>query len=129
MRCGLPIWWRGRARPRPPAQDVAALVLREALDLWGGAPYADFQDTWFGTTEAARLGEMRLAALEARIDADLALGRHAEVTAELESLVREYPLRERFWALLMLALYRNGRQSDALLAFQRAATTSLGKSG
>jgi DNA-binding SARP family transcriptional activator len=100
--------------------DVASLVLRSALALWRGAPYADFQDTWFGTTQAAHLGEMRLTALEARIEADLALGRHAEVTAELESLVRENPLRERFWAQLMLALYRSGRQSDALLAFRRA---------
>src|SRR5262249_12334003 len=69
------------------AHDVAALVLRSALALWRGAAYADFQDTLFGATEAARLEEMRLAALEARLEADLALGRHAEVTAELESLV------------------------------------------
>jgi WD40 repeat protein/DNA-binding SARP family transcriptional activator len=111
------------------AHDVAALVLRDALGLWRGAPHADFQDTWFGTTEAAHLGEMRLSALEARIDADLALGRHGEVIAELESLVREYPLRERFWALLMLALYRCGRQSDALLAFQRARSHLVGEMG
>src|SRR5262249_55719693 len=95
-------------------------VLRDALGLWRGAAYADFQDTWFGATEAVRLEEMRLAAMEARIDADLALGRQAEVTAELEALVRECPLRERFWAQLMVALYRSGRQSDALLAFRRA---------
>jgi WD40 repeat protein/DNA-binding SARP family transcriptional activator len=102
------------------AHGAAAVVLRDALGLWRGAAYADFQDTLFGATEAARLEEMRLTALEARIDADLALGRHAEVTAELEALVRECPLRERFWAQLMLALYRSGRQSDALLAFRRA---------
>src|SRR5262249_43945979 len=104
---------RGCARHRCPA-------FGEALSLWRGAAYADFQDTLFGATEAARLEEMRLAALEARIDADLALGRHAEVTAELEALVHECPLRERFWCQLMLALYRSGRQSDALLAFRRA---------
>src|SRR5215470_14619863 len=102
------------------AHDIAARLLGEALSLWRGAAYADFQDTQFGATEAARLEEMRLAALEARIDADLALGRHAEVTAELEALVHECPLRERFWCQLMLALYRSGRQSDALLAFRRA---------
>src|SRR5262245_8335278 len=102
------------------AHDIAARLLGEALSLWRGAAYADFQDTLFGATEAARLEEMRLAALEARIDADLALGRHAEVTAELEALVHECPLRERFWCQLMLALYRSGRQSDALLAFRRA---------
>jgi WD40 repeat protein/DNA-binding SARP family transcriptional activator len=111
---------RAREAAAAGAHDVAALTLREALDLWRGPAYADFQDTWFGSTEAAHLGEMRLAAVEARIDADLALGRHAEVTAELESLVREHPLRERFWAQLMVALYRSGRQSDALLAFHRA---------
>ena len=111
------------------AHDVAALVLRSALALWRGAPYADFQDTWFGVTEAAHLGEVRLAALEARIEADLALGRHAEVTAELETLVREHPLRERLWAQLMLALYRSGRQSEALLAFQRARRHLVGEIG
>jgi DNA-binding SARP family transcriptional activator len=88
--------------------DVAAVALRSALALWRGAPYADFQDTLFGATEAARLEEMRLTAVEARIEAGLALGRHAEMTAELESLVREHPLRERLWAQLMVALYRSG---------------------
>jgi WD40 repeat protein/DNA-binding SARP family transcriptional activator len=102
------------------ARDIAAQVLREALGLWRGSAYADFQDTLFGAAEAARLEEMRLAAVEARIDADLALGRHTEVIAELESLVREHPLRERLWAQLMIAFYRGGRQSDALLAFRRA---------
>jgi DNA-binding SARP family transcriptional activator len=111
---------RAREAAAAGAQGVAATVLRDALGLWRGAAYADFQDTLFGATEAARLEEMRLAALEARIDADLALGRQAELTAELEALVREHPLRERFWAQLMLALYRGGRQSDALLAFRRA---------
>src|SRR5262245_13776333 len=111
---------RAREAAAAGAHGVAATLLRDALGLWRGAAYADFQDTWFGATEAARLEEMRLAALEARIDADLALGRQAEVTAELEALVRECPLRERFWAQLMRALYRGGRQSDALLAFRRA---------
>src|SRR5262249_50311718 len=69
---------RAREATAAGAHDIAALVLREALGLWRGVAYADFQDTWFGTTEAAHLGEMRLAALEARIEADLALGRHAE---------------------------------------------------
>src|SRR5215468_24483 len=111
---------RAREAAAAGAHGVSAMVLRDALGLWRGAAYADFQDTWFGATEAARLEEMRLAAMEARIDADLALGRQAEVTAELEALVRECPLRERFWAQLMRALYRGGRQSDALLAFRRA---------
>ncbi len=109
-----------RAREAAGAGDIAAQVLREALGLWRGSAYADFQDTFFGAAEAARLEEMRLAAVEARIDADLALGRHTEVIAELEALVREHPLRERLWAQLMIAFYRGGRQSDALLAFRRA---------
>ena len=109
-----------RAREAAGAGDIAAQVLREALGLWRGSAYADFQDTLFGAAEAARLEEMRLAAVEARIDADLALGRHTEVIAELEGLVREHPLRERLWAQLMIAFYRGGRQSDALLAFRRA---------
>src|SRR5215470_9758159 len=111
---------RAREAAAAGAYDIAAEVLREALSQWRGSAYADFQDTLFGATEAARLEEMRLASLEARIDADLVLGRHVEVTAELEALVRECPLRERFWSQLMLALYRGGRQSDALLAFRRA---------
>jgi predicted ATPase/DNA-binding SARP family transcriptional activator len=110
---------RAREAAAAGAYDVAAPVLREALSLWRGAAYADFQDTLFGATEAARLDEMRLGALEARIDADLALGRHAEVISELEALVHEYPLRERFWSQLMLALYRGGRQADALAAYRR----------
>ena len=110
----------GRAREAAGAADLAAQVLREALGLWRGSAYADFQDTLFGAAEAARLEEMRLAAVEARIDADLALGGHAAVIAELEGLVREHPLRERLWAQLMIAFYRGGRQSDALLAFRRA---------
>ena len=111
---------RAREAAAAGAHGAAATVLRDALGLWRGAAYADFQETLFGATEAARLEEMRLGALAARIDADLALGRQAEVTAELEALVHECPLQERFWAQLMLALYRSGRQSDALLAFRRA---------
>jgi DNA-binding SARP family transcriptional activator/WD40 repeat protein len=98
----------------------AAARLREALGLWRGPPLADFRYEAFAQGEIARLEEARLAALEDRIDADLALGRHGEVIAELEALVHAHPLRERLWAQLMIALYRAGRQSDALLAFRRA---------
>jgi WD40 repeat protein/DNA-binding SARP family transcriptional activator len=111
---------RAREAADAGARDIAAQMLREALGLWRGSAYADFQDTLFGAAEAARLEEMRLAAVEARIDADLSLGRHTEVIAELEGLVREHPLRERLWAQLMIAFYRGGRQSEALLAFRRA---------
>ena len=88
--------------------------LREALGLWRGAPLSDFTYQPFAQGEIARLQEMRLVALEARIDADLALGHHTQVVGELEALVREHPMREAVRAQLMIALYRCGRQADAL---------------
>jgi len=92
----------------------AAEVLRSALALWRGPPFADLAYESFAQTEIARLEELRLAALEERIEADLALGRQAELVPELEALVRDHPLRERLRAQLMLALYRSGRQAEAL---------------
>jgi DNA-binding SARP family transcriptional activator len=94
--------------------DRAAQRLRQGLALWRGPPLADFTYEAFAQQEIARLDELRLVALEQRIDADLALGRHAQVVGELEALVREHPLRERIRAQLMLALYRCGRQAEAL---------------
>ena len=98
----------------------AAKLLREALGLWRGPALADFAYEAFAQTTIARLEELRLAAVELRIDADLALGRHAELAGELDALAREHPLRERFRAQLMLALYRAGRQAEALEAYQEA---------
>jgi DNA-binding SARP family transcriptional activator/ABC-type branched-subunit amino acid transport system substrate-binding protein/streptogramin lyase len=98
----------------------AATRLREALALWRGPALADVAYESFAQPEIARLEERRLVALEQRIDADLALGRHADVIAELESLVAEHPLREQLRGPLMLALYRSGRQADALEVFQDA---------
>jgi DNA-binding SARP family transcriptional activator/DNA-binding beta-propeller fold protein YncE len=98
-----------------PAQ--AARLLREGLALWRGAPLAELSDS-FAPAERARLEEQRLAALEQRIQAELALGRHAELVPELEGLVREHPLRERLRGQLMLALYRCGRQADALEVYR-----------
>jgi YVTN family beta-propeller protein len=92
--------------------------LGRALDLWRGPVFADLSDYAFIRADAARLEELRLAALEARIKADLALGRHHMLTAELDRLVREHPLRETLHAERMLALYRAGRQADALAAYQ-----------
>jgi YVTN family beta-propeller protein len=92
----------------------AAALFREALALWRGSPLADFRYDDFAQTEIARLEEARMAALEARIDADLALGRDDELVPELQALVRDHPLRERLRGQLMLALYRAGRQADAL---------------
>jgi DNA-binding SARP family transcriptional activator len=91
-----------------------AARLRSALALWRGAPLGDFTFETFAQAAIARLEELRLAALEDRIDADLALGRHAEVIGELEGLVNEHALRERPRGQLMLALYRAGRQAEAL---------------
>jgi DNA-binding SARP family transcriptional activator len=92
----------------------AAERLREALALWRGPPLADFTYEPFAQQEIARLEELRLVALEQRIDADLALGAHAQVVGELEALVRAHPLREQVRGKLMLALYRCGRQAEAL---------------
>jgi DNA-binding SARP family transcriptional activator len=97
----------------------AAATLREALALWRGAPLADVADAPFVSLTVRRLLELRLAALEERVEADLACGRHVEVAAEIEALVAGEPLRERLRAHLMLALYRCGRQADALEAYQQ----------
>ncbi|MGB9183938.1 MAG: ABC transporter substrate-binding protein [Solirubrobacteraceae bacterium] len=99
---------------------IAAERLRGALALWRGPPLADFAYESFAQSEIARLEESRLAALADRIDAESALGEHAQLVAELEGLVREHPLRERFIAQLMLALYRSGRQADALESYREA---------
>ena len=96
----------------------AAEQLSRVLDLWRGPVFVDLSDYGFIRPEAARLEELRLTALEARINADLALGRHHMLTAELDRLVGEHPLREKLHAQRMLALYRCGRQADALAAYQ-----------
>jgi predicted ATPase len=100
----------------------AAASLRAALALWRGAALADLADEPFAQIEASRLEELRVEAIEERIEADLACGRHGELIAELEALVGEQPLRERLWAQLMRALYRSGRQADALAAYREART-------
>jgi hypothetical protein len=101
----------------------AGETLRAALALWRGAPLVDLAAEPFAQREIARLEDLRLAALETRIEADLALGRHAELIGELNALTTANPLHERFWAQLMLALYRSGRQTEALGAYQRARRT------
>ena len=107
----------------------AAELLRAALALWRGPPLVDFSYEPFAQTEIQRLEELRLAALEDRIEADLALGRHTVLVAELEALVREHPLRERLRSQLMLALYRSGRQGEALETYRQgreSLVTELG---
>ena len=102
------------------AAEAASQLLGEALGLWRGPPLADFAYEAFAQEEIARLEELRLMALEERIEADLVLGRQAELVGELEALIGRNPLRERLRAQLMLALYRCDRQSEALHAYQEA---------
>jgi DNA-binding SARP family transcriptional activator/tetratricopeptide (TPR) repeat protein len=104
----------GRAEPA-----TAASWLREGLALWRGPAYGELGDTPSTRAEAARLEELRLTALEWRVEAELDLGGHAELVGELEELVAREPFRERLWGLLMLALYRSGRQAEALEAYRR----------
>ena len=94
--------------------------LCEALALWRGEPLAEFAYESFAQAEIARLEESRLSALEARIDAELALGEHSRLVGELEALVHQHPLRERLIGQLMLALYRSGRQAEALESYRIA---------
>jgi predicted ATPase/DNA-binding SARP family transcriptional activator len=102
---------------------------RAALALWRGAPLADVADAGLLQLEAERLEGLRLAALELRIEAELELGPVEGLVDELEALVQAHPYRERFWRLLMLALYRAERQADALAAYQRARSTLIGDLG
>jgi ABC-type transport system substrate-binding protein/DNA-binding SARP family transcriptional activator len=98
--------------------ELASLTLREADALWRGQPLADLDSQPFAQLEVDRLAEMRLVATEDRIDAELALGHHCRLVPELERLVAEHPLRERMRGQAMLALYRSGRQADALATYR-----------
>ena len=102
--------------------DRARELLGEAVALWRGDPFAGVGPHTGLAAEAVRLGEEYLTALETRITADLAAGCDGELVGELEALVREHPFRERLWGHLMVALYRSGRQADALAAYRRART-------
>jgi YVTN family beta-propeller protein len=109
--------------------EEAARVLRAGLALWRGPPLADFTYEAFAQAAIAQLEELRLGALEDRVDAELAFGRHAQLVGELAELERKNPLRERLRAQLMLALYRGGRQAEALEVYQefrRALSEQLG---
>jgi DNA-binding SARP family transcriptional activator len=103
--------------------DCAATLLAEALELWRGPAFADVRATTWLQSEVDRLEEERLGVLESRVEADLLRGRHDELVPELRSLLDENPLRERLWGQLMLALYRAGRQADALHAYQQLYRT------
>ena len=110
-----------------PEQAIAAL--ERALLLWRGPPLAEFVYEPFAPPEIARLDDLRMAALEQLIEAKLALGRHAEVIGELESLISEHPYRERLRAQHMLALYRSDRQAEALQGYQDARRTLVEELG
>ncbi|HEX6725227.1 MAG TPA: AfsR/SARP family transcriptional regulator, partial [Gaiella sp.] len=107
----------------------AADTLSEALLLWRGPALADLADEPALAAVIARLEELRVLALERRLEAELALGHHADVVAELEGLVAEHPLRERPRGLLMTALYRSGRQAEALEAYRSARAMLVGELG
>src|SRR5688572_29381634 len=124
-RDGLDLWRfeRGLAEGErmlatEPARAVEAL--ERALAEWRGAPLTDVAYAPFAQAALVRLEELRTAALELRIEAELALGHHARLIGELQGLVGEHPLRERLWAQLMTALYRDGRQAEALAAYRAA---------
>jgi predicted ATPase/DNA-binding SARP family transcriptional activator len=112
----------GRAALTTGNPSLAASLFRRSLALWRGGAYGEFAYEEFARGEAQRLEEVRLAALEARFDAELALGRHADLVPELCALAAEHPLRERLQAQAMLALYRSGRQSEALETYQSLNT-------
>jgi DNA-binding SARP family transcriptional activator len=109
--------------------DSASALLGEALALWKGTALADLADEPAAQPIAARLEELRLLALERRLEAEVACGRHAESVPAIEELVHSHPLRERLRWLQMLALYRSGRQSEALDAFRSARTTLVEELG
>lgn len=119
----------GRAALRAGDAPGSLSVLEEALALWRGTPLADVPDEDFAQVERAALEEVYAGAVEDRIEAQLALGRGGELVPELERLVRRHPLHERLRAHLMLALYRSGRQADALAAYQDARRTLLEEVG
>jgi class 3 adenylate cyclase len=119
----------GRTAARSGRHDEAASQLRDALAIWRGPALAEVAYEPWAEAEAARLEESRVAVLEDRFDADLAVGRHAEIVGEVEAVARQHPWRERVWGQYLLALYRSGRQAEALRAadqLRRALRDELG---
>ena len=111
---------RGRAMLSSGDPTTGRSALAQALALWRGEPYADWPDAAFAESERRRLEGIRSNAISALLEAELALGRHREAVPELERMVVEQPLREDFWSMLAVALYRSGRQGDALATVRRA---------
>ena len=119
----------GREALAAGAAATAVRLLDESLAVWRGPALADLGDLPFAAAEQARLEEERLGVLESRVDAQLMCGRHWEPIAELETLTTRHPLRERFWSQRLLALYRAGRQADALRAYRELRSPSSASSG
>lgn len=119
----------GRSSLAAGAPNSAAASLRASLRLWRGYALGDVSYEPFAQVEIGRLEQLRLDAVEDRIEADLALGRHAGVVSELEALVAVHPLRERLHGQLMVALYRCGRRAEALEAYQAARRTPVEELG
>jgi DNA-binding SARP family transcriptional activator len=120
---------RGRAALASGDAAAASTALTEALALWRGRPLADIELEGLDRIEVERLAELRITTHEERIDADLALGRHAQLVGEIEALVAEYPLREGLRAQLMTALARSGRHAEALAVYQDARRTLVDELG
>jgi DNA-binding SARP family transcriptional activator/DNA-binding beta-propeller fold protein YncE len=118
-----------RAQAEAGAIEEAVATYEEALGLWRGPVLADLAFESHACIAANRLAELRLGALGERIDGELVRGHHAQLIGELESLTAEHPLHERFWAQLMVALYRSGRQSEALGAYHQARRALLEQVG
>ena len=114
------------ARRRP---SEATRLLVEAQELWRGSAYSEVRDEPFARAEARRLEELLLTAIETRMDAGLTLGRHQALAGELETLTNAHPMRERLWSQRMLALYRSGRQAEALRVFQDLRTILVAELG
>jgi hypothetical protein len=112
--------WSPKASKCSPPAGRAAVLLRNALTLWRGPALVDVMYESFAQGEAGQLEELRLSCLEERIEADLALGRHADLVGELKVLIDRHPYRERLCGRLMLALYRSGRQAEALGLYRRS---------
>jgi DNA-binding SARP family transcriptional activator len=119
----------GRSALAAGRPELALTTLQDALALWRGAALADLAYEPFAQGEIARLEDLRLVALEQLVEAKLALGRHAELVGQLETLIAQHPYRERLRAQLMLALYRSDRQADALQAYQNARRTLVEELG
>ena len=119
----------GRTAEAAGDAERASSLLHEALAMWRGPPLAEFRYEAFAQHEIGRLEELRLNALIERLDVDLALGRHVDLVGELETLVAQHPLQERLRGQLMLALYRCGRQAEALNVYQDARHTLVEELG